>query len=105
MQHGKSINEPKPETPTSKLSIWMLAARPKTLPAAAAPVIVGVAVAWHDGVFSLWPALAALLGALLLQIGANFANDVYDFKKGADAGERLGPTRVTQAGLLSPKEV
>ncbi len=95
----------KPESPTSKLSIWMLAARPKTLPAAAAPVIVGAAVAWHDGVFSLWPALAALLGALLLQIGANFANDVYDFKKGADAGERLGPTRVTQAGLLSPKEV
>ncbi len=96
---------PKTQPPTSKLAVWMLAARPKTLPAAAAPVIVGAAVAWHDGVFSLLPALAALLGALLLQIGANFANDVYDFKKGADAGERLGPVRVTQSGLLSPKEV
>ncbi len=93
------------QPPTSKLSIWMLASRPKTLPAAAAPVVVGMAVAWHDGVFSFLPALVALLGALLLQIGANFANDVYDFKKGADAGERLGPTRVTQSGLLSPKAV
>lgn len=99
MTHKSSDTQP------SKLSIWLLASRPKTLPAAAAPVVVGAAVAWHDGVFSLWPALAALLGALLLQIGANFANDVYDFKKGADTGERLGPTRVTQAGLLSPKEV
>lgn len=97
-------NNPNPKTLTT-FQKWMLASRPKTLPAAAAPVIVGAAVAWYDGVFSLLPALAALLGALLLQIGANFANDVYDFKKGADTGERLGPTRVTQAGLLSPKAV
>ena len=84
---------------------WMLAARPKTLPAAAAPVVVGASVAISNGVFSFWPALAALLGALLLQIGANFANDVFDYKKGADTTERLGPVRVTQAGLLSPKQV
>lgn len=84
---------------------WLLASRPKTLPAAAAPVVVGTAVAIGDGVFSLGPALAALLGALLLQIGANLANDVFDFKKGADTSERLGPLRVTQAGLLSPGQV
>ena len=89
----------------SQLRAWMLAARPKTLPAAAAPVVVGASVAISNGVFSFWPALAALLGALLLQIGANFANDVFDYKKGADTTERLGPVRVTQAGLLSPKQV
>lgn len=84
---------------------WMLAARPKTLPAAAAPVVVGTAVAISEGVFSFWPALAALLGALLIQIATNFANDVFDYKKGADTTERLGPLRVTQAGLLSPGQV
>jgi 1,4-dihydroxy-2-naphthoate octaprenyltransferase len=87
------------------LQIWTLAARPKTLPAAAAPVIAGTAVAFHDGVFSPGPALAALLGALLIQIGTNFANDVFDYKKGADTHERLGPVRVTQAGLLKPEQV
>lgn len=84
---------------------WALAARPKTLPAAAAPVVVGTAVAISEGVFSFWPALAALLGALLIQIATNFANDVFDYKKGADTTERLGPLRVTQAGLLSPGQV
>ena len=87
------------------LQVWLLAARPKTLPAAAAPVIVGAATAFSEGVFNFFPALAALLGALLIQTGANFANDVFDYKKGADAGERLGPLRVTQAGLLSPRQV
>jgi len=89
----------------SSWQVWMLAARPKTLPAAAAPVVVGTAVAASDGAFRFGPALAALAGALLLQIGANFANDVFDFQKGADRGERLGPLRVTQAGLLSPEAV
>lgn len=89
----------------SSFQIWLLASRPKTLPAAAAPVIVGTAVAISENVFSLGPAVAALLGALLLQIGANFANDVFDFKKGADTTTRLGPLRVTQAGLLSPQQV
>jgi len=89
----------------SKPQIWLLAARPKTLPAAAVPVIVGTAVAFGLGKFTFGPALAALLGALLIQIGTNFANDLFDYKKGADTGERLGPTRVTQAGLLSPNEV
>jgi 1,4-dihydroxy-2-naphthoate octaprenyltransferase len=84
-----------------KLSAWVLAARPRTLPAAMAPVIAGSALAYYDGVFRPGPALAALLGALLLQIGANFANDFLDYLKGTDSRERLGPTRVTTAGLLS----
>jgi 1,4-dihydroxy-2-naphthoate octaprenyltransferase len=94
-----------PDQPPSQIQIWLLAARPKTLPAAAAPVVVGTAVAISEHVFSLWPALAALLGALFIQIGANFANDVFDYKKGADTTERLGPIRVTQAGLLTPRQV
>jgi len=89
----------------SNFQVWLLAARPKTLPAAASPVIVGSAVAYYEGFFKPGPALAALLGALLLQIGANLANDVFDFRRGADAGERLGPMRVTQSGLLSPGQV
>lgn len=84
---------------------WILASRPKTLPAATAPVIVGGAVAAVQGGFRFLPWLAALLGALLLQIGANLANDVFDFKKGADTTDRLGPTRVTQTGLLTPEQV
>jgi 1,4-dihydroxy-2-naphthoate octaprenyltransferase len=69
------------QTPTFFQS-WLLAARPKTLPAAAVPVIVGTAVALSEGVFSPGPTLAALLGALLIQIGTNFANDVLTTKKG-----------------------
>lgn len=89
----------------SPFAIWWLAIRPRTLPAAAAPVLVGSALAFYDGVFQFLPALAALLAALLLQIGANLANDVFDFKKGADTPDRLGPPRVTQMGLLSPNQV
>lgn len=84
---------------------WVLAARVRTLPAAAAPVIVGTGAAIGTGHFALVPALAALAGALLLQIGANFANDLFDFLRGADTAERVGPLRVTQAGLLTPRQV
>ncbi len=84
---------------------WLLASRPKTLPAAVSPVIIGSAVAFTEQSFRFGPALAAFLGALLLQIGANLANDVFDFEKGADQDGRLGPMRVTQAGLLSPTAV
>ena len=94
-----------PNSTPSSLKIWLLAARPKTLPAAAAPVVVGTSVAINEGVFHPGPALAALLGALLLQIGSNLANDVFDYKKGADTTKRLGPMRVTQAGLLTPPQV
>ncbi len=89
----------------TKTQAWLLAARPKTLPAAAAPVIIGSAVAFVEHNFRLLPALAALIGALLLQIGANIANDVFDFQKGSDTKDRLGPLRVTQEGLLSPRQV
>ncbi|MEI7554407.1 1,4-dihydroxy-2-naphthoate polyprenyltransferase [Candidatus Chlorohelix sp.] len=89
----------------TKRQAWLMASRPKTLPAATAPVLVGTAVAFYDKGFSLFPALAALAGALLIQIATNFANDVFDYKKGADTSERLGPVRVTAAGLLTPKEV
>ncbi|MFN8433602.1 MAG: 1,4-dihydroxy-2-naphthoate polyprenyltransferase [Anaerolineales bacterium] len=93
---------------TNKLNIfqiWWLAIRPRTLPAAAAGVAMGSALAWHDGSFQWLPALAALLVALLLQIGSNVANDVFDFERGADTAERLGPVRVTQAGYLTPSQV
>jgi len=91
--------------PKDKVQVWILAVRPKTLPAAAAPVIVGAALAASAGHWQGLPALAALSAALLLQIGSNLANDVFDYEKGADSGERLGPLRVTQAGLLTPAEV
>jgi 1,4-dihydroxy-2-naphthoate octaprenyltransferase len=83
------------------LGAWLLASRPKTLSAAAVPVLVGTACASARGAVRWGPALAALLGALLLQIGANFANDVFDYEKGADTAARLGPTRAVQAGLIS----
>ncbi len=82
-----------------------MASRPKTLPAALAPVLVGMALAYADGGFRWLPALAAAAGALLLQIGANFANDYFDFFKGADTHERLGPTRVTVSGLIGHGEL
>ncbi len=91
-----------PDSRPSLLSSWVLAARPKTLSAASVPVVVGSACAFELNGFRLGPALAALGGALLLQVGANFANDVYDYEKGADTAERLGPTRAVQAGLISP---
>jgi len=90
---------------SSQFIIWMHAIRPKTLPAAAAPVIVGTALAFRVGAFQFGPAIAVLCAALLLQIGANLANDVFDYRKGADTKDRLGPVRVTQAGLLMPDQV
>lgn len=90
---------------TGILGIWWAAIRPRTLPAAASGVVVGSALAWADGSFRMFPALAALSVALLLQIGSNLANDVYDFERGADTSERQGPLRVTQAGLLTPVQV
>jgi len=84
---------------------WILATRPRTLSAAAAPVVAGSGFAAGDGVFAQFPALAALAGALLIQIATNLANDYYDFVKGGDTGDRLGPVRVTQAGILPPEAV
>ena len=89
----------------SPLKAWLLASRPQTLTAAFVPVAVGTACAYATGGFRLGPALAALLGAMLIQVGTNFANDVFDFEKGADTSERLGPTRAVQAGLLTAAAV
>lgn len=84
---------------------WLLAIRPRTLPAAAAGVMMGGALAWQDGFLRIDALLVCLFAALLLQIGSNLANDVFDYERGTDTPERLGPTRVTQAGLLTPSQV
>jgi 1,4-dihydroxy-2-naphthoate octaprenyltransferase len=89
----------------SQMRIWLLAARPKTLPAAVAPVIVGSALAYAHKNFALLPAICALAVALLLQIGVNLANDYFDYIKGIDSEDRLGPLRITQSGLRSPAQV
>ncbi|KXU36586.1 1,4-dihydroxy-2-naphthoate octaprenyltransferase [Cephaloticoccus primus] len=80
----------------------MEAARPKTLPAAIAPVLVGSALAWHDGGFDWRAAALCAAFSLLMQIGANFANDYYDFIKGGDTAARVGPRRAVVAGLVAP---
>lgn len=92
-------------TPPKRMAAWKMAVRLPTLTAALTPVIVGSAAAYHDDAFALGPALGALLGAMALQVGANFANDVFDFERGADTSERLGPPRATQLGLLTPTQM
>lgn len=87
---------------TQGARIWIDAARPRTLPAAIAPVAMGCAIAVRDGGFHAGAAAAALLGAVLIQVGTNYANDYFDFLKGADTEARLGPLRATQAGLVPP---
>jgi 1,4-dihydroxy-2-naphthoate octaprenyltransferase len=89
----------------SRRKAWLMAARPQTLPAGAAPVIVGTGLAVGNGVFDPVPAAFALIGALLLQIGTNFANDYYDAVRGADDADREGFTRVTAGGLIDPSSV
>lgn len=87
------------------LKAWLLATRPATLTVGVIPVIIGIAVAYTMHAVRVWPALAALFGAIFIQIGTNLANDVFDYEKGADTAERLGPLRVTQAGLIAPHNV
>jgi 1,4-dihydroxy-2-naphthoate octaprenyltransferase len=91
--------------PVSRTRAWILAARPKTLTAAGAPVATGVGLALLHGVAAAGPATAALVGALLIQVATNLANDYYDFVRGGDTAERIGPIRVTQAGILAPGTV
>jgi len=83
------------------VATWIAASRPKTLPAAIVPVVVGTACAYAVGAIAWAPALAALAGAIAIQIGTNFANDVFDAEKGADTAERVGPLRAVSAGLIS----
>lgn len=87
------------------MKVWILASRPKTLPAALAPVVMGTAMAFGDRVFHPLAAALALMCALLIQVATNFVNDYADFKKGTDDGERIGPLRVTQAGLVTPQQM
>ncbi len=84
---------------------WIVASRPATLTAAITPVIVGTACAVYARSFRAGPALAALAGAILIQIGSNLANDLFDYEKGTDREDRIGPLRVTQHGLLTAKEM
>lgn len=87
--------------PHTSLKIWTHAARPKTLPAGIAPVLIGTAMAYTDGHFHLAIFAAIVFAVLMIQVGTNYANDYYDFIKGADTEERQGPIRATQAGLVS----
>jgi 1,4-dihydroxy-2-naphthoate octaprenyltransferase len=85
--------------------IWLMAARPRTLPASVAPVLVGTALAAHDGPFHALRFVAALLGAIFIQVGTNLSNDYSDARRGADTEDRLGPVRVTAGGLVPPRQV
>ncbi|MDD3180771.1 MAG: 1,4-dihydroxy-2-naphthoate polyprenyltransferase [Opitutaceae bacterium] len=89
------------DQPTS-ISVWLEAARPRTLPAALTPVVVGSALAWRTGAFDPGAAILCLGFSLLVQIGTNFANDYYDYVKGADTEQRVGPRRAVAAGLVPP---
>jgi 1,4-dihydroxy-2-naphthoate polyprenyltransferase len=90
----------------SALRIWLMASRPRTLPAAIAPVLVGSAAAYYAVDDLRWAAFAAaLVGSIFIQIGTNLANDYSDAKRGADTAERLGPVRVTASGLAAPRRV
>ena len=87
------------------LRIWAMAARPRTLPAAVAPVLVGTALAGSEGDFRPLAFCAALVGSIFIQIGTNLSNDYSDARRGADTEERLGPVRVTAGGLVPPRKV
>jgi 1,4-dihydroxy-2-naphthoate octaprenyltransferase len=97
--HSQSIP---PTGSESRLAIWLAATRPRTLPAAVAPVLVGCALAWRAGGFQPAAALLCLAFAVLIQIGTNFANDYFDFVQGADTAARVGPRRAVAAGLIAP---
>ena len=92
-------------TGPSVVRIWLMAARPKTLPVGLAPVFVGTALAGTADVFHPLRFAAALLGALFIQVGANLSNDYSDARRGADTEDRLGPVRVTAGGLVPPRQV
>jgi 1,4-dihydroxy-2-naphthoate octaprenyltransferase len=85
--------------------IWLVAARPRTLPAAIAPVLVGTALAGSEDVFRPLAFVAALMGSVFIQVGTNLSNDYSDARRGADRADRLGPVRVTASGLVAPRQV
>src|ERR1700692_1522964 len=85
--------------------MWLMAARLRTPPAAVAPVVVGTALAGYAHVFHPLRLIAALIGAIFIQVGTNLSNDYSDARRGADTEDRLGPVRVTAGGLVPPKRV
>ena len=87
------------------MRIWLMAARPRTLPAAVAPVLVGTALAVTEVDLRVGGFIAALLGAIFIQVGTNLSNDYSDARRGADTEDRLGPVRVTAGGLVPPRQV
>ena len=89
----------------SKIDTWIIASRPRTLLAAFVPVMVGSAVAFNEGKLKIILSLSALLCSLLIQVGTNFTNDLYDFLKGSDTTKRKGPRRVLASGLISVGEM
>ena len=91
--------------PPAGARLWLEAARLKTLPAAAAPVLVGTALAYGEGAFHALAALCALAGALFIQIGTNYVNDAEDFVRGADTAGRLGPRRATASGAVTAAQM
>ncbi len=99
----QSVAPPPQPTPVG-WRLWLVAIRPRILPASVSPILVGTGVAIHEGGFRWAAALAAMLTAMLLQIVSNLANDVFDFHKGADQA-RLGPTRMTQSGIISARRM
>jgi len=88
-----------------RFKIWLMSMRPKTLPAACAPVFIGLAIAYDKVSINIWTAFVTIIAALLIQIGTNLANDYYDYVKGKDTHLRIGPLRATQAGLISKKHM
>jgi 1,4-dihydroxy-2-naphthoate octaprenyltransferase len=87
------------------VKLWLVAARPRTLPAAVAPVLVGTALAQSEGTFKPLRFACALIGSIFIQVGTNLANDYSDARRGADTEDRLGPVRVTAGGLMPPRQV
>lgn len=87
------------------MTAWIMATRPATLPAGIAPVLVGSAIAWHDGVFAFLPFVVVLFAVLAIQIGVNFANDLADALKGADTEARIGPQRAVASGVITASDM
>ncbi len=85
------------------IKAWIAAARPRTLPASAAPVIAATAYAWHDGTIMWIPAVLCLLFAMLAQVASNMGNDYFDYKHGSDRADRVGPQRAVVSGIISPR--
>jgi 1,4-dihydroxy-2-naphthoate octaprenyltransferase len=103
--HASRTSTAAPMNGPSGVRIWLMAARVRTLPASVAPVLVGTALAGYLHVFHPLRFVAAMVGAIFIQVGTNLSNDYSDARRGADAEDRLGPVRVTAGGLVPPRRV